>query len=81
MDAEIFQILFKNHRKKLSAAFIKLSDKDWQAIRGDLAKFLAKAAQVYNIPPEVLLKELSAIKKNIDAGIEADDVPYLDPIE
>lgn len=81
MNAKIFQTLFKNHRKKLSAAFIKLSDKDWLAIQGDLARFLAKATQVYNIPPEVLLKELDAIKKNIDAGIEADYVPYLDPIE
>lgn len=81
MDAKVFQGLFQNHPKKLSQAFIKLTDSDWKAIAGDLNRFLAKAAKVYHIPKTVLLKELDAVKKNIDEGIETDYVPYLDPIE
>lgn len=81
MNPKTFQELFKNHRQKLSSAFIKLSDKDWEAIGGDLKRFLEKTAKVYNIPEKTILKELSAVKKNIGEGIETDYVPYLDPIE
>ncbi len=81
MDSKTFQGLFQKHRGKLSQAFIKLSDKDWAAIDGRLEAFLERATKVYNIPQKVLLKELDAIKKNIDEGIETDYVPYLDPIE
>lgn len=81
MNQKTFSELFKGHRAKLNAAFIKLTDSDWKAIAGDLNRFLAKAAKVYHIPKTVLLKELDAVKKNIDEGIETDYVPYLDPIE
>ena len=81
MDSKTFQKLFKGHRKKLSAAWIRLDNKDWEAIGGDLERFLERASEVYSIPREVLLKELDAVKKNIDVGIEVEDVPYLDPIE
>ena len=81
MDSKTFQGLFQGHRKKLSQAFIKLSEADWQAIDGRLERFLDRAQAVYKIPEKVLLKELEAVKKNIDEGIEADYVPYLDPIE
>lgn len=81
MDAKTFQILFQKHHKKLSEAFIKLSEEDWKAIGGNLVRFLKRAGEVYKIPREVLLKELDAVQKNIEEGIEADYVPYLDPIE
>lgn len=81
MDKETFKELFQEHRKKLSQAFIRLSDKDWDAIEGSLEQFLGRATKVYHIPKKVLLKELDAVKKNVDEGIEADYVPYLDPIE
>ncbi|MBI2108088.1 hypothetical protein HYT54_03090 [Candidatus Woesearchaeota archaeon] len=81
MDTESFKDLFQTHPQKLSQAFIKLSEGDWKAIDGDLEHFLERAQAVYKIPQEILLKELEAVKKNIDEGIEADYVPYLDPIE
>lgn len=81
MDAKTFQGLFQDHSKKLSEAFIKLSEEDWKAIAGDLESFLKRAQAVYKIPTAVLLKELEAVQKNIEEGIEADYVPYLDPIE
>ncbi|MBI4223321.1 MAG: hypothetical protein HY609_00170 [Deltaproteobacteria bacterium] len=81
MNAKTFQTFFQDHREKLSQACIKLSETDWQAIDGRLERFLDRAQAVYHIPGEVLLKELNAVKKNVDEGIEADYVPYLDPTE
>lgn len=81
MNSKTFQQLFKEHRKKLSAAWIRLSDDDWKRVEGDLERFLEQVLKVYKIPKKVTLKELDAVKKNIDEGIEADYVPYLDPIE
>lgn len=81
MDQVTFKKLFEEHREKLSQAFIKLSDQDWESVSGKLERFLKKATKIYNIPANVLLKELDAVQKNIDEGIEADYVPYLDPIE
>lgn len=81
MDARTFQGLFKAHPEKLSQAFIKLSEEDWKSIDGNLEGFLKRAMEVYKIPREVLIKELEAVQKNVEEGIEADYVPYLDPME
>lgn len=81
MDAKAFQKLFREHRVKISEAWNKLSDKDLDAVDGDLEKFLARAAAVYKIPKEVLLKELDRVKKNIDEGIQEDFGWRLNPEE
>lgn len=81
MDVKTFQKLFRGHRQKISEAWNKLSDKDLEAIRGDLEKFLEKVAAVYKIPDEVILKELDVVKKNIEEGIEMDFGYRLNPEE
>ena len=81
MDQKTFAELIKKHRQKLCDAFIKLSDQDWKQIDANLEKFFKIGGKVYNIPQAVLNRELDAVKKNIDEGIDTDYVPYLDPIE
>lgn len=81
MDAKIFKKLFQEHVDKLSQAWIKLSDKEMKRVNGDLKVFLEVIAKVYNIPNEIILRELDAVQKNIDAGINSDYAPHLDPRE
>ena len=81
MDTKVFRQLFCNHCKKLAEAWVKLSDQDLKQIDGDLKKFLQCVSELYKIPEGVILKELDAVKQNIDEGIEADFAPRLDPRE
>lgn len=81
MDKKTFQELFQTHRHKISEAWNLLTDKDLNAIDGDLDRFLERVEQLYKVPEEVLLKELEAVQSNIAAGTEADFAPRLDPTE
>ncbi len=81
VNSKTFQQLFKEHHKKLSAAWIKLSDADLDLINGDLELFLKTVSAVYKVPDDVILKELKAVQKNIEAGINTDYAPRLDPRE
>lgn len=81
MDAKIFQKLFKEHRDKISGAWIKLSDADLDLIDGNLEFFLKTVGAVYKVPDGVILRELEAVQKNIQEGIDTDYSPRLDPRE
>lgn len=81
MDSKTFEKLFEEHRVKIAEAWNKLSDKDLEAVNGDLEKFLARAAAVYKIPKEVVLKELDRVQKNIEEGIQEDFGWRLNPEE
>lgn len=81
MEPKTFKKLFRGHRLKIAEAWNKLSDKDLEAVDGDLERFLARAAEVYKIPKEVLLKELDQVQKNIEEGIQEDFGWRLNPEE
>ncbi len=81
MDDKTFKTLFDQNREKIFEAWNKLSDQDLDEIRGDLSRFLKKVSSIYKTPDTIILKELDAVKKNVDEGISADYAPHLDPRE
>lgn len=81
MNAKTFKILFRAHRDKLSEAWNRLTDRDLDWINGDLFRFVQAVTEVYQTPKDAILRELDAVKRNIDAKISADLAPHLDPEE
>jgi len=81
MNPKNFQGFFHRHCAKISEAWPKLSDKDLQEIDGNLDLFLKKVTAFYQVPPEVVLKELDAVQRTIQEGIEGDFSIPLDPTE
>lgn len=81
MDSKTFKKFFEEHRDKISEAWIKLSDADLKMINGNLDLFLKTVSAIYKVPNEVILKELRAVQKNIEEGINTDYSPRLDPRE
>jgi len=81
MTPSEFQSLYKAHRAKLAEAWLALSDKDLEETKGRMDRFVAKVSKIYQIPPEVILRELEALRRSIEEGIETDFSPRLDPRE
>ncbi|OGQ04191.1 MAG: hypothetical protein A2W61_08085 [Deltaproteobacteria bacterium RIFCSPLOWO2_01_44_7] len=81
MNQKKFKKLFEEHRDKILEAWNKISDNDMRFIDGDIEKFLEKTSKLYQIPREIILRELDAVQKNIDEGIETDFASRLDPTE
>lgn len=81
MDVRIFRKIFQEHKEKLSEAWLRLSDKDLERINGDLNRFTEVVSQLYQVPPKVILRELDAVYRNIQEGINTDYAPRLDPKE
>lgn len=80
MNAAHFRMLYRGHRDKLFEAWNRLPQQEFDAIGGDLARFVALVERVYRTPGTGVLHELDAVQRNIDAGIVADYAPVL-PVE
>lgn len=81
MTSDDFRHLFTQHRDKLFEAWNRVPPKEFDAINGDLAAFVALVARVYKTPRSVILRELDAVERNIADNITDDYAPRLPPEE